>query len=193
MDNSHFSLLEKSKQAVQYWWLLLLVGIILFIAGIVVFIYPAQSYLSMVLMFGFVILFSGLFQILLSASNNHYMTSRGWIWVGGIIEVILGFILVLNPSLSASTLPIFLAFWLMFRSFSSIGMGSDMNSLNIPGAGWTIFSGILLLLLSLWILFQPLVFGTVAVVVWVGISLLFAGLSTFIFALQLKNIHAHFK
>ena len=112
MDNSFETLLEHSKQAIRYWWLLLLTGIALFIIGLVVFLYPAQSYLGMSLMFGFLIFFSGLFQIILSAGNKHYMTGRGWMLAGGIIEVILGVILILNTALSAATLPIFLAFFL---------------------------------------------------------------------------------
>lgn len=131
MDNSFETLLEHSKQAIRYWWLLLLTGIALFIIGLVVFLYPAQSYLGMSLMFGFLIFFSGLFQIILSAGNKHYMTGRGWMLAGGIIEVILGVILILNTALSAATLPIFLAFWLLFRSFSAIGLGSDMNAMNV--------------------------------------------------------------
>ena len=101
MDNSFETLLEHSKQAIRYWWLLLLTGIALFIIGLVVFLYPAQSYLGMSLMFGFLIFFSGLFQIILSAGNKHYMTGRGWMLAGGIIEVILGVILILNTALSA--------------------------------------------------------------------------------------------
>ena len=58
MDNSFETLLEHSKQAIRYWWLLLLTGIALFIIGLVVFLYPAQSYLGMSLMFGFLIFFS---------------------------------------------------------------------------------------------------------------------------------------
>ena len=68
-------------------------------------------------------------------------------------------------------------------------MGGDMNAMEIPGSGWTIFSGILLVLCSLWILFQPLVFGTTAVVIWVGISLLFAGIAACSLSIQLRQAH----
>ena len=101
----------------------------------------------------------------------------------------LGIILIFNVALSAATLPIFLGFWLMLRAFGAIGLGSDMGAMQIAGSGWTIFSGILLLLCSLWILFQPLVFGTTAVIVWVGISLLFAGVAACSLSLQLHRAH----
>ena len=182
MENSFAALIENSKQAVKYWWLLLLTGIALLVIGIVVFAFPAQSYIGMSLMFGWLILLSGIFQVI---------TGRGWMLAGGIIEIVLGAILVWNVALSAATLPIFLGFWLMFRGFSAIGLGGDMSSMNVPGSAWTIISGILLLLCSLWVLIQPLVFGTTMVVVWVGISLLFAGIAAISLAMQLKSAHKH--
>ena len=169
------TLIENSKRAVRYWWLLLIIGIALFVVGILVFVYPTQSYLGMSLLFGWLMLISGILEVVLSSVNKHFITGRGWMLAGGIIEIVLGIILIFNVALSAATLPIFLGFWLMLRAFGAIGLGSDMGAMQIAGSGWTIFSGILLLLCSLWILFQPLVFGTTAVIVWVGISLLAAG------------------
>jgi len=153
------TLIENSKRAVRYWWLLLIIGIALFVVGILVFVYPTQSYLGMSLLFGWLMLISGILEVVLSSVNKHFITGRGWMLAGGIIEIVLGIILIFNVALSAATLPIFLGFWLMLRAFGAIGLGSDMGAMQIAGSGWTIFSGILLLLCSLWILFQPLVFA----------------------------------
>ena len=183
------SLLENSKKAVRYWWLLLLVGVVLFVAGILVFVYPAKSYVGLSVIFGWVMLISGVLEVILSASNRHYVTGRGWMLAGGIIEVILGLILIFNVALSAATLPIFVGFWIMFRAFSAIGLGSDMNAIGITGSGWTIFSGVLLLLCSLWMLFRPIVFGTVAVIAWAGAALLLAGIVACSLSLQLHQAH----
>lgn len=188
MNNIH-TLIENSTRAVRYWWLLIIVGIALFIVGILVFVYPAQSYLGLAVVFGWLMLLAGILEIVLSSANRHYITGRGWMLAGGIIQIILGIILIFNVALSAATLPIFLGFWLMFRGFSAIGLGGDMSSMEIRGSGWTIFLGVLLLLCALWILFQPLVFGTTAVIVWVGISLLFAGIAAMSLAWQLHQAH----
>lgn len=189
MERSFDRLLKNSKQAVKYWWLLLLTGIALFVLGILIFIFPTQSYVGMSMIFGWVILISGILQVVLSAANRHFVTGRGWMLAGGIIEIVIGLILIFNTALSAASLPIFLGFWLMFRGFSAIGLGGDMNAMEIPGSGWTMTSGILLLLCSLWILFQPLVIGTSLVIIWVGISLLFAGIAAFSLSLQLHEAH----
>lgn len=183
------TLIEQSKQAVRHWWLLLVVGIALLAVGILVFIYPARSYLDLSVLFGWLILFSGVMEVVLAARSRHFVTGRGWMLAGGIIEIILGAILVFNVALSAVTLPIFLGFWLLMRSFSTIGLASDMHVLGIRGSGWTVLTGVLLLICSLWMLLQPLAFGTTAVVVWVGLSLLFAGISTVSLSLQLRSAH----
>ncbi len=182
-------LIERSKQAVRYWWLMLLIGIALFVLGILVFIYPAQSYVSMAVLFGWVILAAGILEVVLSASSDHFVTGRGWMLAGGVIQIILGLILVFNVALSAVTLPIVLGFWLLFRGFSTIGLGGDMRAMGISGAGWTIVGGVLLLLCALWMLFQPLVFGTAFVVVWLGGALLFAGVSAMALSFQLRTAH----
>lgn len=174
MDNLT-SLIEHSRQAIRYWWLLVIVGVALFAAGLLVFAFPAQSYLGMSLLFGWLMLLSGMLEVVLASTNRHFITGRGWMLAGGIIEIILGVILISHVALSAATLPVFLGFWLLLRAFATIGLGGDMRTLEIPGAGWTLFSGILLMICSLWILFRPLVVGSAAVIVWVGISLLFAG------------------
>ncbi len=192
MERSFDTLFENSKQMVKYWWLMLVTGVALFVLGILIFIYPVQSYLGMSLLFGWVILLSGIFQVVLSLANRHFVTGRGWMLAGGIIEIVLGLILILNPALSAVSLPVFLGFWLLFRGFSAIGLGGDMNALKVPGSGWTIACGVLLLLCALWMLFQPLVFGTTAVVVWVGISLLLAGVAACSFSMQLRTAHKCF-
>lgn len=182
-------LIERSKQAVRYWWLMLLIGILLIALGILVFVYPAQSYVSLAVIFGWAMLAAGILEVVLSATNDHFVTGRGWMLAGGIIQIILGLILIFNVALSAAMLPIVLGFWLLLRAFATIGLGGDLRAMEVSGSGWTIASGILLLLCALWMLFQPLVFGTAVVIVWVGIALLLAGIAAIALAFQLHASH----
>lgn len=183
------ALLESSKQAIRYWWLLLAVGLLLLAVGILIFLFPARSYLGLSMLLGWVILLAGILEVVLSATNRHFITGRGWMLAGGIIEIILGLVLIFNVALAATMLPLLLGFWLLMRAFSTIGLGSDMRTLEISGAGWTILMGILLLICSLWILFQPVGVGTSAVIVWVGITMLFAGAAACTLAMQLRRAH----
>ncbi len=168
---------------------MLLVGILLLALGILVFVYPAQSYVGLAVIFGWAILAAGILEVVLSATNDHFVTGRGWMLAGGIIQIILGLILIFNVALSAAMLPIVLGFWLLMRAFATIGLGGDMRAIGVSGAGWTIASGILLTICALWMLFRPLVFGTTVVVVWVGIALLIAGIAAISLSLQLHASH----
>lgn len=187
------SRMESSRRAVKNWWLLLLLGIAVFIVGIFIFSYPGLSYVAMSVAFAILILVSGAVNIALAVSNSNAAIGKGWLWAGGIVELLIGLLLICYPSMSAATLPLFLGFWLMFRSFGLIGSGSDLMSMKVPGGGWTIFVGILLLLCSVMILAQPLLFGVEAVVIWVGISFLMAGISMAVFSFELKSLHKHFQ
>ena len=189
MQDSLFRYLEGSRQAVRYWWLLLAGGVILFLIGVVVFAFPVQSYVGMAVLFGWLMLLTGVVETIVAVRNTHYVTGRGWMLAWGVIEIVLGLILVFNVALSSATLPVVLGFWLLMRGFSAVGLGGDMRAVGIRGAGWTILCGILLLLCALGILFQPLVFGSTAVVVWVGLSLLLVGASAALLGLQLRTAH----
>ena len=79
----------------------------------------------------------------------------------------------------------------MLRGFQRHRSGRRHERHGFPDPGWTVFSGILLVLCSLWILFQPLVFGTTAVVIWVGISLLFAGIAACSLSIQARRAHQY--
>ena len=72
----------------------------------------------MSVLFGWIIFAIGVLEIILAASNRRYITGRGWMLAGGIIEAIIGLILIFNVALSAATMPIVLGFWLLFRGFS---------------------------------------------------------------------------
>ena len=144
--------MESTGRAVRNWWLLLLLGIAVFITGIFIFTYPGASYVALALTFAVLILVAGVVNIALAATNSNAAVGRGWLLAGGIMELLIGLMLMIYPSVSAATLPFFLAFWLMFRSLGLIGTGSDLMSLKVPGGLWTIIVGSLLLLCSVLIL-----------------------------------------
>lgn len=184
--------MESTGRAVRNWWLLLLLGIAVFITGIFIFTYPGTSYVALALTFAVLILVAGVVNIALAATNSNAAVGRGWLLAGGIMELLIGLMLMIYPSVSATTLPFFLAFWLMFRSLGLIGTGSDLMSLKVPGGLWTIIVGSLLLLCSVLILVHPVLFGVEAVVIWIGISFLMAGISLSVLAFELKSLHKHF-
>ena len=185
------TLIEQFNSLTRYWWALLILGIAIFIVGILIFVYPGESYVGMSALFAVLMLMSGIIGLIISFTEK-YMVARGWNAVLAALEVVLGIILISNPAISAAVLPIVLGIWLLFRGMSMIGIASEMRHFNISGMGWTICLGILLIICSLFILFQPL-FGFVAVVAWVGAAFLIAGVAIAVFSFQLFGIQNRLK
>lgn len=185
------TLIEQFRSLTRYWWATLILGIAVFAAGMLVLSFPGESYMSMAMLFAVLMFVSGIVQTA-AAFTERYMVGRGWSAILGVFDMILGIILLCSPGMSAMILPVLLGLWLMFRGVSLIGIASEMNHFNIPGMWWTIILGILLVLCSLMIFIHP-IFGFQAVVLWVGVSLLMAGLAIAVFAFQLLGIKKRMK
>ncbi len=56
------TILKTIKESVNYWWLLLLTGLILIATGIWIFASPAAAYVSLSILFGVSILIIGVFE-----------------------------------------------------------------------------------------------------------------------------------
>ena len=192
MNELFLEQLEKSKRAIRNWWLVVALGVLMSAVGVAVFLFPDISYWAMSLMFGILMLISGVSYIWLAATNQRGVVGRGWVMAGGIIELLLGVILTAAPGITAMTLPLFLGFWLLIRSFALMGVGADMSSIRIRGSGWTMFSGVVLMLFAIIIVMQPLYFGVDVVIGWVGATLVLFGISLCTLGGQLKTLHHNF-
>ena len=192
MNELFLEQLEKSKRAIRNWWLVVALGVLMSAVGVAVFLFPDISYWAMSLIFGILMLISGVSYIWLAATNQRGVVGRGWVMAGGIIEVLLGVVLTAAPGITAMTLPLFLGFWLLIRSFALMGVGADMSSIRIRGSGWTMFSGVVLMLFAIIIVMQPLYFGVDVVIGWVGATLVLFGISLCTLGGQLKTLHHNF-
>ena len=192
MNELFLEQLEKSRRAIRNWWLVVALGVLMLAVGVAVFVFPDISYWAMSLIFGVLMLISGLSYIWLAATNQRGVVGRGWVMAGGIIELLLGVILTAAPGITAMTLPLFLGFWLLIRSFALMGVGADMSSIRIRGSGWTMFSGVVLMLFAIIIVMQPLYFGVDVVIGWVGATLVLFGISLCTLGGQLKTLHHNF-
>ncbi len=181
---------SRAGRTVKRWWLALIAGILLCAGGIVVFCYPVESYATLSIMFGILMLITGITELVVATSRNLFLM-RGYSVIGGIIDVLLGLFLCCNPGITLLVLPVVLGVYLLYHSFMIIGFGSDASALNIPGSGWATTIGVILLILSIFILVKPFTIGTKAVVILTGVAFLLAGIACCLTALKLKNIHKY--
>lgn len=157
--------------------------------GIVVFVFPMQSYVTLAILFGVLMLVVGATQLAVAYMSGNYLTMRGYMIVGGALDLILGIFLCVYPDVTLLVIPVLVGLWLMYHSFMIIAWGGDMETFNLGGSGLVIVGGILLLLFSIFILINPLSAGVTTVIVLTGIGLILFGILTSLLSLKLKNIH----
>ncbi|MBR5835927.1 MAG: DUF308 domain-containing protein [Bacteroidales bacterium] len=172
----HFeNLADRAGRAVHHWWLLMLAGIFCVALGISVFVFPMESYMVLSILTGIIMLFVGASQLILASTSGNYIAMRGYMVIGGVLDFLLGIFLCAYPGGAAAFLPFMLGIWMMYHAFMTIAFGGDLETFRIKGFGWTIFGGVLLLILSLIILANPFSVGIATIVLMTGIGLILFG------------------
>ena len=189
----HFEKLTvKAAREIRHWWLYMLCGILCVAAGITVFAFPVGSYMTLGLIFGFLMLIVGVLQLIVAASSGNFFAMRGYLIVGGILDIILGLFLCINPSVKMLLMPILLGIWMLYHSFIIMALGGDMATFNVSGSGWVVAGGVLLMLFSIFILVNPMSAGVTAIVVLTGLGLIIFGILLCVLSVTLRNIHRQF-
>jgi uncharacterized membrane protein HdeD (DUF308 family) len=142
--------------------------------------------------FGILMLIVGVLQLIVAASSGNFFAMRGYLIVGGILDMILGLFLCINPSVSLLLMPILLGIWMLYHSFIIMAFGGDMATFNVSGSGLMIAGGVLLMLFSIFILVNPMSAGVTTIVIFTGLGLMIFGILLCALSLALRNIHRQF-
>ena len=184
---------SKVSRAVQHWWLMMLAGIVCVAMGIAVFVFPLQSYVVLSILTGVMMLVVGAAQLVVASTSGNYLAMRGYMIVGGVIDVLLGIFLCVYPGVTLALLPILLGIWLMYHSFMLISFGGDLETFRVKGSGWTVFGGVILLLLSITVLLNPFSAGIATVILVAGVGLLVMGVLICMVSMILRDIDKTFQ
>ena len=185
----HFeNLTSKVARVVRHWWLMLIAGLLCLVMGVVVFIFPLQSYVTLAILFGVMMMAVGAIQLIIASTSANYLTMRGYFVVGGVLDLILGIFLCIYPGVTLVALPLMLGVWMMYNSFIIIAFGGDMETFRLGGSGLVITGGVLLLLLSVIILLNPFGAGIPTIIIIACIGLLVLGCLLCMLSLKLKHI-----
>lgn len=183
------TVLQTINSGIKNWWWFLIKGLLMIAAGIAIYARPAEGYVGLTILFCVVIIGSGFTQIFFALANKDNMKGWGWTLVSGIIDLAIGIYLAMYPVVTMATLPYFLGFWLIFRSFYLMGASFDLSGLQQSGWGWLFFGGILLMISGFVILYYPAA-GAISIIAFSGSAFLIGGIFYIIFAYKLKNIKA---
>ena len=180
-------IIKTTKNVIKHWYLSLILGILYILVGIWVFRTPIESYVALSIVFSVTCFISGIFEIIYSVANRKELHNWGWILAGGIIVLLLGFWLISSPLRSIALLPFFAGFMLIFLSMTAMGFAFDMKAFSIKDWGWLLALGILGVLFSFVLFWNPL-FAGLTVVFYTGCAFITIGVFRIILSFKLKHL-----
>lgn len=119
--------LKTIRKTVKHWYVPAIIGVLFVLFGIYIFATPLATYATLAILFSISFLVSGIMEIFFSVQNKDEIEGWGWYLAGGIFSTLVGLMLVANPGISAVTLPLVVAFTLLFRSIQGLGFAFELK------------------------------------------------------------------
>lgn len=153
-------------QTVGFWHLF--AGIIMVVLGFYVWFNPIASLIGLALYIGIAFIVVGAGYFLASFSYQ-----SGWYLLVGLLDILVGIILVANLGVTAATLPMIFALWCL-----TVGVIQLVTSFQLKKAGapwsWSMVIGILGILFAFMILIFPTI-GAITITTLLGMYIILYG------------------
>lgn len=172
------------RQLKENWQWYLILGISLVILGTLALIYSVTSTLFSVMYIGIALAMIGIFEIIKSFKINQWSGFFLHIFLG-ILYIVGGSFIVLDPAINALTLTLLLAIFFIISGILKIVFSFISNT---PHKGLLVFNGILTLILGIIIWKQWPVSGLWVIGTLVGIDAIFTGWTWILLSLRAKSL-----
>ena len=169
------------------WWMLLLRGICAILFGILAFVWPAMTLVTLILLYGAFAFVDGIFA-LVAAITGGAPAPRWWLAIVGVLGIAAGLATWFWPGLTALVLLYFIAAWSIATGVMQI-VGAIQLRKEIDNEWLLIAAGVISVLFGGLLIAQPGA-GAVAVLFIIGIYAVLYGLLLVFLAMRLRR-HAH--
>ncbi len=170
------------------WWLYAVRGVAAVIFGLLALIWPGQTMLALVLVFGAYALVDGIFAVFAGIASRRYF-ERWWaVLLEGIVGIIVGLLAFFWPNITALVLLYLIAAWALITGIFEIVAAIQFRRV-ITGEWAMILSGLLSIIFGI-VLFVFPGAGAVSVVWLIGIYAVVFGISEIIFAFRLRSLRS---
>lgn len=160
-------------------------GIIMFLLGVLSVAMPMTVLLSLAIFLGAGFLLTGIFELLAFFMEKEELASPGWVFFHGILDIIIGVLILLNVPTTIIILPFIFAFWMFFSGISRIIISIQLKSAGVDKWWVILITGILAFILSLIIVISP-ISGAAFIVAFIGAYLIVYGAMIFIETITTK-------
>jgi len=170
------------------WWLLLLRGIAAIVFGVLAFVWPGLTLVTLILFYGAFALVDGVIALVAAFTGGAKPLPTWWLVIVGLLGIAAGIATFAMPGITAIVLILFMGGWALAHGILEI-IGAIRLRKEIDNEWMLIFSGVVSVLFGLIVLIAP---GAGALgLIWAiaAYSIVF-GISFVALALRLRN-HRH--
>ena len=184
------NLISKVSGTIKNWWVFLILGVLLLISAYWMFTTPIESFVGLASLFSALIFVSGLFSVFFAISNKDDIDNFGLYLAGGILDVLIGFILLKYPGLTLVLFSMFIGFWLLFRGFNMISVSFKIKKIGDANWGWILFFGIMVVVFAMMSIVNPLI-GASFLVYTLAFTLVLFGIANIALGLKLRKLKSN--
>ncbi|MEA2935685.1 MAG: hypothetical protein QOD74_2331 [Variibacter sp.] len=166
------------------WWLILLRGVAAIMFGVLAFIWPGLTLLTLILFYGAFALVDGVLAII-AAITGGSPVPRWWLAIVGVAGIVAGALTFMWPGVTALVLLAFIAGWAIAIGIMEI-IGAIRLRKEIDNEWLLIFGGVLSVLFGVALLVRPGA-GALALVWVIGIYAIIYGVILVAFSLRLRK------
>ena len=174
------------ESLLKNWWILLIKGIVIVLLSIYIFLNPDAAVLGLSIFIGIALLISGVITTIASISYRKVVNNWKWYLAEGLIDSLLGLIILSAPEMTAKLVIFIVGLWFLFYGITKIVASFELRKYVITNWWVELVFGLLAIVFSFIILFNPFA-GAVAIALILGTFFLFTGLFNIIFAFFLKD------
>ena len=170
------------------WWLLLLRGIAAIIFGILAFVWPGLTLVTLVLLYGAFALVDGVISLIAAFTGSAKPVPTWWLVVVGLLGIAAGIVTFAWPGITAILLMLFIGAWALVHGIFEI-IGAIQLRKEIDNEWFLILSGVAAVIFGGILLFRPGL-GTLALIFTFGTFAVIEGLLLIGFSIRLRG-HSH--
>jgi len=167
------------------WWLLALRGLVAMLFGVLAFIWPGATLLTLVWLFGAFALVNGLLSLVLAAKAPKGYPRLGSLILGGLLGILAGLLTFVMPGLTALGLLILIAVWAIVTGIMELMAAIRLRKV-IANEWLLILAGIASVAFGAILLFRPAA-GALVLIWWIGAWALIFGILLMILAFRMRN------
>ena len=169
------------------WWLILLRGICAILFGVLAFIWPGITLLTLALLYGIFALIEGALA-LAAAIMGGAPAPRWWLAVLGLIGIAVGILTIIMPGMTAFILVLFVAVWAIISGIMQI-VGAIRLRKEIENEWMLVAVGAISVAFGVLVALQPML-GALSLVFVIGAYAIIYGIALVALAFRLRG-HSH--